>query len=371
MSATPHHIVLAAGGTGGHLFPAEALAAELLGRGCRLTVLTDSRGAVMGEAVSGLAVQIISARSVAGGLFSKLKGLVGLARGYMQARAALARLRPAAVVGFGGYPSLPTVLAAQHRRIPLVLHEQNAVLGRTNRVFAKGASRIATSFPQIAKLPGQVPTILTGNPVRPAFAALRDTPFPMLDTSGPIHLLITGGSQGARIFSDVVPDAIALLPDTLRARLRLTQQCRPEDLARVRQRYADLGVMAELSSFFNDIPARLAACHLAICRAGASTLAELTTLGRPAILVPYALAMDDHQTANARALVAAGGAWLVGQAEANPALLANHLLAVLTNPSQLVCAAAAAHAQGVPDAARRLADAVLSLTPPLALEPVA
>ncbi len=362
MSA-PATIVLAAGGTGGHLFPAEALAAALLGRGCAVSVVTDSRGAVMGDKVPGLGVQVIAARNTVGGLLAKIKGLASLAVAYVQARRALQRLRPAVVVGFGGYPSLPTVLAAQHLRLPVLLHEQNAVLGRANRALARGANRIALSFAQVERLPAGVSTVLTGNPVRPAFAKLRDTAYPAI-AGGALRLLVTGGSQGARVFSDVVPDALALLPAEIKARLHITQQCRPEDLQRVKARYAELGLVAELASFFTDIPERLAASHVIICRSGASTLAEITVLGRPALLVPYAFAMDDHQTANARAMVQAGAAWLLPQAEATPQRMAETLTSLLTGTDTLPRAATIAQTLGLPDAASRLADAVLALVPP-------
>jgi UDP-N-acetylglucosamine--N-acetylmuramyl-(pentapeptide) pyrophosphoryl-undecaprenol N-acetylglucosamine transferase len=355
-------IVLAAGGTGGHLFPAEALAATLLERGHAVTVLTDTRGAVMGETVRGLGVHIIAARTIVGGVLAKIKGFAGLALAYVQAHRALARLRPAAVVGFGGYPSLPTVLAAKHRRIPVLLHEQNAVLGRANRAMARGVSGIAVCYAAVSRLPAGVPTVMTGNPVRPAFADKRAVLYRAPSDDAPVRVLVTGGSQGARVFSDVVPEAVALLPQALRARLHITQQCRPEDLDRVQARYAELGISAELARFFTDIPDRLAACHLILCRSGASTLAEVTVVGRPALLVPYAFAMDDHQTANARALVDAGAAWLLPQADATAQSLSALLLTILSAPADMARAAAAAQACGVVDASTRLADAVLALS---------
>lgn len=354
-------ILLAAGGTGGHMFPAEALARELLARGRTVALVTDRRGKAFGDALPEVDVFRIHAATPSGGLAAKLRGMAELALGTLQARRLVSRLRPAAVVGFGGYPSVPAVLAARRARVPTVLHEQNAVLGRANRLLAGNARTIATSFPAVAQVraPDAGKLVRAGNPVRPAILAVRDLPYPEAAGDGPFRLLVTGGSQGARIFSDVVPAALALLPEALRRRIRLSQQARPEDLERACAALAGAGVEAEVSSFFKDMPDRLAACHLAITRAGASTIAELTAAGRPALLVPYPHAMDDHQTANAQALADAGGAWLLPQGSLTPAMLASRLESLLTMPASLTTAAAAARAWGAPDAAARLADAVL------------
>ncbi|CAK0761181.1 UDP-N-acetylglucosamine--N-acetylmuramyl-(pentapeptide) pyrophosphoryl-undecaprenol N-acetylglucosamine transferase [uncultured Gammaproteobacteria bacterium] len=360
-------VVLAAGGTGGHLFPAEALARELLDRGIPAALITDRRGRAFGGSLSEVPVHRIDAATLGAGLVGKLRGTALLGLGLVQSLWLLRRLRPAAVVGFGGYPSLPTVVAARLLGIPVMLHEQNAVLGRANRLVAGGARRIAISFPEVSavsvELRGRLVT--TGNPARPEFAAARDCPYSAFnDARGTLRLLILGGSQGARVFSEVVPEAVAALPLDLRLRLSISQQCRPEDLAMVRAAYDRVGVIdVDLSAFFRDVPQRLAACHLAICRAGASTVAELTTVGRPAILVPYPYAMDDHQTANAKALVAAGAAWLVPQPEFTPAALAACLVALFAHVDELAHAAAAARAWGRVDAAARLADAVTGLLP--------
>jgi UDP-N-acetylglucosamine--N-acetylmuramyl-(pentapeptide) pyrophosphoryl-undecaprenol N-acetylglucosamine transferase len=356
-------IMLAAGGTGGHMFPAEALARELLARGHRVVLVTDRRGKAFGEALPEIAVHRIRASTLGSGLLNKLRGTIELGLGTMQARGLIARLRPDIVVGFGGYPSVPTVFAAQRSAIPVVLHEQNAVLGRANRMLAGRASRIATSFTDVAsvRLEDRARLVRTGNPVRPAFAAVRGLPYPALTPDGPVHLLVLGGSQGARVFSEVVPQALGQLPDALRNRLSVTQQCRPEDLDAARTAFARAGVAAKLAAFFTDVPDRVASCHLAICRAGASTVAELTVAGRPAILVPYPYATDDHQTANARAMADAGGAWLMPQPSFTSEALAARLEALLTLPATLPKAAAAAHAWGTVDAAARLADTVLAL----------
>jgi UDP-N-acetylglucosamine--N-acetylmuramyl-(pentapeptide) pyrophosphoryl-undecaprenol N-acetylglucosamine transferase len=360
-------VMLAAGGTGGHLFPAEALARELLARRIPAVLVTDRRGKAFGEALGEIPIHRIRAATLGPGLIGKLRTMIELGAGTIQARALLGRLRPAVVVGFGGYPSLPAALAARLTGTPLVIHEQNAVLGRANRLVVAGASRIAVSFPEVAGVPaacaGRV--VVTGNPVRPGMAAARAAPYRLPAGDEPFRILVIGGSQGARVFSEVLPAALANLPAEVRGRLRLVQQARVEDLELARRAYAHAGMAeaVELSPFFNDIPERMAAAHLVICRAGASTLAELTAAGRPAILVPYPHAMDDHQTANARALAAVGGAWLMPQpvhsAAGLTAELTAELTALLQTPADLERAAAAARDWGAPDAAARLADAVL------------
>lgn len=354
MTAT---IVLAAGGTGGHMFPAEALARELLARGLKVVLVTDVRGHAFGDALPEVPVERVRAATLGGGLVGKVRMFMELAVGVRQAKALLKRIRPAAVVGFGGYPSLPTVHAAQRLGIPTILHEQNAVLGRANRLLAGKAARICTAFAAVKGLPTRAAVVRTGNPVRPGILALHGAPLP--DTDHGLNLLVTGGSQGAAVFSSVVPQAIAMLPDDLRQRLRIVQQARPETMADAHAIYDDIGAEVELSPFFRDMPARLAACHLMICRSGASTVAELAVAGRPAILVPYPHATDDHQTANARAVAEAGGAWIVPQPEFTSQALAERLTRLLTDTAALQKAAAAARAWAMPDAATRLATVVL------------
>ena len=356
-------IVLSAGGTGGHMFPAEALARALLAEGCAVRLITDDRGGAFGSALPDVAVDRIAAAQIGRGLLGKLRTLAALARGYRQAGRLLRRIAPAAVVGFGGYATASTMMAASARRLPTAVHEQNAVLGRVNRKLAGRVSRIATSFPQVARLPADRSdrAVQTGNPVRPAVLAAANTPYPVPSAGDPLRIVIVGGSQGARILSEVVPPALAALPDDLRSRLSVTQQCRPEDLDGVRQSYAELGIAADCAAFFDDIPQRLAAGHLAICRAGASTIAELTVIGRPAILVPYPFATDDHQTANARALVAAGGARSITQSDFSTDRLTAELTGLLADPAGLARTAAAAHGMAYPDAAERLARMVIDL----------
>jgi UDP-N-acetylglucosamine--N-acetylmuramyl-(pentapeptide) pyrophosphoryl-undecaprenol N-acetylglucosamine transferase len=359
-----HPIVIAAGGTGGHLFPAEALAAELLARGERIVLMTDARSAAFDSAAFANAERfVLHGSGLSGrGVIRAAKGAVALAAGTWQARGLLKRLGAAAVVGFGGYPSVPPLLAALgmlgHRPVT-VLHEQNAVLGRANRLLGRRADRLALSFGGTGKVPDGARIEVVGNPIRPALAALAGSPYP--GTEGALRLLVLGGSLGARVFADVVPPAIAALPEALRQRLVVAQQCRPEDLNRTRVAYEAAGVPAELSPFFPDIAGRLEMAHLVIARAGAGTVAELACAGRPAILVPLPHAIDDHQQANARLLEEAGAATIVSQRGFTSARLAADLAAQLADPRCLVRAAASAARLAQPDAARRLADLVLSL----------
>ena len=356
-------IVLAAGGTGGHLFPAEALARALLERQCRVALVTDRRGQAFGDKLPDIELHRIRAGRFGAGLVSKVVAGAELALGTREAHRLLRRLAPAAVVGFGGYPSVPPMLAAARLGLPTLIHEQNAILGRANRLLAPRAKRIATSFTEVGAVRNadRARIVETGNPVRPTIAALRGAPYPMPSLEGPFEILIIGGSQGARVLSEVVPAALAQLPEPLRSRLRLTQQARAEDIDAVRRAHQASGVAAALATFFADIPERLARAHLVISRSGASTVAELAMVGRPAILIPYLQAADDHQTANARALEKAGGAWVMGQATITPAALGEKIMALMTAPTLLADAAAKAHALGRPDAAWALADLVLSL----------
>jgi len=353
-------IVIAAGGTGGHFFPAEALAAELLARGHRIALMTDSRSTGLQSAVfAGHEQFVISGAGIAGrGALRGAAAMMAMSAGIVQARGILKRLNAGAVVGFGGYPSVAPVLATRSlwRRPAVLLHEQNAVLGRANRFLARHADLLALSFAATTRVPENAATEVTGNPVRPAIAALVQTGYAA--PTDKIRLLVLGGSLGARVFSDVVPDALLALPESLRARITVVQQCRPEDIDRVRARYAAAGIAAELSSFFPDVAARLVAAHLAIARAGASTVAELAVAGRPSVLVPLPNAIDGHQSANARALADAGGAWVMPQPEFTPAGLAERLAAVLTDAPALARAAVGARSVARADAAARLADRV-------------
>ncbi len=355
-------IILAAGGTGGHMFPAEALARALLARGRLVAVVTDARGGTFGDALPGVETFRIRAATIGRGVVGKLRTALALVIGYGQARRLLKALRPVAVVGFGGYASAPTVFAAGRRGVPVLLHEQNAILGRANRMLARSATRIATSFPSVGGVrPGDLGKIVpTGNPVRPGIAAVGDQGY-RPPGGGGVRLLVLGGSQGARALSEIVPAALTALPEPLRRRLVVTQQCRAEDLAGASAVYQRARIGHRLDTFFPDVPQLRAEAHLVIARAGASTIAELTAAGRPAILVPYPHATDDHQTANARALADAGGAWLMPQQAMTAATLAERLQALLADPDALSAAAAAARGFGAVDAAARLADAVVAL----------
>ena len=360
---TVRPIAIAAGGTGGHFFPAEALAAALIARGQRVGLLTDARsGGLKSQVFANRETYVLPGAGIAGrGLVRGAKAVLALAAGVLKARSLLARLNAGAIVGFGGYPCVPPVLATRFLRHPpaVILHEQNAVLGRANRFLSGRIDRLALSFSGTTRVPGSVRTEVTGNPVRPAITALADAAY--MPPDGTIRLLVLGGSLGARVFSDVVPEALLALPDDLRARLSVTQQCRAEDMDRVRAAYAEAGIAADLAPFFGDVAERLSAAHLAIARAGASTVAELAVAGRPAILVPLPGAIDDHQTGNARALADAGGAWVMPQPSFTQANLTSRLTKLLRDPAGLTRAAAAARTQARTDAAERLADLVETL----------
>jgi UDP-N-acetylglucosamine--N-acetylmuramyl-(pentapeptide) pyrophosphoryl-undecaprenol N-acetylglucosamine transferase len=355
-------IVLAAGGTGGHVFPAEALARALVSRGRAVAFMTDARGENFSDRVAGVETYRVRAGRFDRGLLGKAVGVAELMLGLAQARGRLRALTPAAVVGFGGYPSVPTVMAASLLHLPTVIHEQNAVLGRANRLLAPRVRRIATSFAEVAMLgtTERQRARHTGNPVRPAIAALATAAYTAPQGDTPFELLVLGGSQGARILSEVVPAALAALPDALRRQLRVSQQARPEDLDAVRRAYEGSGVVAELASFFGDVPQRLARAHLVIARSGASTVAELGAAGRPAILVPYPFAADNHQAANAAAFEASGGGSVLLQPVFTAEALARLLQELAVGPERLAAMAAAARAFGRPDAAERLADLVLA-----------
>jgi UDP-N-acetylglucosamine--N-acetylmuramyl-(pentapeptide) pyrophosphoryl-undecaprenol N-acetylglucosamine transferase len=261
---------------------------------------------------------------------------------------------------------VPAVLAATSLGGKTVIHEQNAVLGRANRFLAPRVTRIATAFKTVSGLRDEdvAKTVWTGNPVRPDIIAIADQPYPPLTDDGPINLLVFGGSLGAAVFSEIVPDAIAALPESLRTRLRVVQQCRKEDLETVRALYGTAGIDAELASFFDDMPAKLAQAHLVIARSGASTIAELTAAGRPAILVPYPHATDDHQTKNAVSLCDAGGGWMIPQTSFDRETLTARLSALLNSPRTLQTTAQCTGRMGMRTAADNLADLVVSVIDP-------
>jgi UDP-N-acetylglucosamine--N-acetylmuramyl-(pentapeptide) pyrophosphoryl-undecaprenol N-acetylglucosamine transferase len=355
-------ILLAAGGTGGHLFPAEALAEALIGRGVAVELATDERAERYGGQFPAREIHIVPSATLRGrGLVAFVRTGAVLGFGLLRAFALLGRIKPAAVVGFGGYPTLPPVLAATLRRIPTIIHEQNAVMGRANKLLAPRVSKIALSF---AGVLDQTPAlaakaIRTGNPVRPAVGAAAATPYPALQADGLFRLLIFGGSQGARVMSEIAPAAIERLDPALRMRLLLAQQARSEDLRPVRESYTRLNISAEVAPFFPDLPARIAAAHLVVARSGASTVAELAAIGRPAILVPLPHALDQDQHANAGVLECAGGALRLRQDDFTPGRLASEIARLAAEPQRLADMATAARSAGAIDAAERLADLVL------------
>ncbi|HEX8222380.1 MAG TPA: undecaprenyldiphospho-muramoylpentapeptide beta-N-acetylglucosaminyltransferase [Allosphingosinicella sp.] len=354
------HYVLAAGGTGGHMIPAHALAAELMRRGHRVALVTDDRGARIPGLFEGVPVHILPAGRLGGGPLGWLSAIRKIFTGRAMASRLYETFEPSAVIGFGGYPALPALMAAQRDRIPTLVHEQNAVLGRVNRLLAGRVDAIATAYPHVQRLARsrEGKTHLVGNPVRDEVLALRDQPYPELTDEGVFRLLVTGGSQGATILSQVVPEGLGLLPEHFRRRLQVTQQCRAEDIEEVRARYAALGIPAELATYIPDMPDKIAWTHLVIARAGASTIAELTAAGRPAILIPLPIATDDHQTFNAREMARAGGARAIAQKSFTPVELAKQMQKLGLEPAALANAAARARAVGRPNAASDLADLV-------------
>ncbi|MAY19168.1 MAG: undecaprenyldiphospho-muramoylpentapeptide beta-N-acetylglucosaminyltransferase [Erythrobacteraceae bacterium] len=356
------HFVLAAGGTGGHLIPAFALAAELHARGHHVALITDERGANIPGKPDYLTAHVLPAGRFGKNPLKWIGGIKAVLEGRSMALRLFESFEPSAVIGFGGYPALPALLAATSAGIPSVVHEQNAVLGRVNRLLSGRVDAIATAYPEVQRLkPKHAGKVhLVGNPVREEVLALRDEDFPAFTEEGLLRVLITGGSQGARVLSEVVPDGLAMLPPPLRDRLQVTQQCRTEDLDGVRERYASHAIPAELGTYFEDMHERLAGAHLFIGRAGASTIAELTAVGRPAILIPLPIATDDHQAANTREMVKAGGARMIRQEKFAPKELAKQIQALAQNPASLANAAHGAWNCGRPKAAQDLADLVES-----------
>lgn len=358
MKQTKRRVFLAAGGTGGHLFPAQALAEELVKRGHEVDLLTDERVRDYGKNFPAAHVHLIPSASLSlSDPFGLPQRLWRLGRGYVLSRQLLAREKPDAVVGFGGYPSLPPLIAAAHLSIPSIIHEQNAVMGRANRLLATRTKAIATSFESVVGIPESAKSIvhLSGNPVRGLVLASAKVPYKAIGARDKIRLLIFGGSQGAKFFSSAMPGVLAGLPESLRKRLSVTQQCRAEDLQSVKHAYGKSGVSATLETFFSNLPEIIAQSHLVICRSGASTIAELGVLGRPAILVPLPGAIDNDQLNNARSFEMAGGGFLLEQKHAETAEFAKLLQQLLETPERLKEAAAAAKRHGKPDATQRLA----------------
>jgi UDP-N-acetylglucosamine--N-acetylmuramyl-(pentapeptide) pyrophosphoryl-undecaprenol N-acetylglucosamine transferase len=357
--------LVAAGGTGGHLFPAFALAQELGRRGIAVDLATDVRGDRYGTDFPARNVYQVPSATPQHWSPAALAGLAyTLSRGVARAHKLLGTLRPAAVIGFGGYPTFPPLVAARLRGIPTVVHEQNAVLGRANRMLAKGVTAIATSFEPTKFLDGRLRSKarLTGNPVRDSVVAAAAVPYRVPEPGGRFMLVVFGGSQGARFFSDTVPPALAALPEAARRRLSVVQQARAEDVERVKSDYESAGIAAEVAAFFKDLPARMASSHLVIARAGASTVAELTVIGRPSILVPLPHSLDNDQLLNATRLAESGASWCIEQKERSPGGLAREIERLASDSVGLSRAATAARSKGHADAVKRLADLVEGLT---------
>ncbi|ESX28124.1 undecaprenyldiphospho-muramoylpentapeptide beta-N-acetylglucosaminyltransferase [Mesorhizobium sp. RSR565B] len=350
-------ILLAAGGTGGHLFPAEALAHELIERGWGVHLATDDRAERFAGHFPAAAIHPIQSATMGSKNPVALLGAFWkIWRGVRQASAVMARIKPDAVVGFGGYPTLPPLYAATRRKLPTLIHEQNAVMGRANRALSGRVDAIAGGFlPQDESATG-AKTVTTGNPVRPPILEAAKTPYTASKGADPFRLLVFGGSQGAQFFSDAMPTAIALLPEAQRKRLVITQQARADDVARVKAGYAALGVHVEVSPFFTDMAQRMGAAHLVISRSGASTVSEIAVIGRPALLVPYPYALDHDQAANAAALAAAGGGEVHPQSSLSPERIAALIGGLMDTPERLTAMAAGAKSAGRPNAARLLAD---------------
>ena len=357
-------VFLSAGGTGGHLFPAEALAHALKPLGVRVGLVTDERALAYAQdfpadEVHGVASATFGSRAPQAMAASAFK----LARGFAQSLLLIQKRKPAAIVGFGGYPTLPPVLAASFLGTKIVLHEQNGVIGRANRALAGRADLIATGFPLVRgiKPEWREKMVHVGNPVRPAVLAASAMPYPATQPGFTFSLLVFGGSQGARVMSDVVPQALALLPEEARARLSIVQQARPEDVERVNAIYNAAGISGEVAPFFKDLPQRMAQAHLVVARSGASTVAELGVIGRPALLVPLPHSLDGDQAANATHFAACGAGTLVEQSAFDGSQLRETILKALADPTDLTRAAAAAKSAGIPDAADRLARQIATL----------
>ena len=360
MTEQSNLLALAAGGTGGHVFPASALAREMMNRGWKVVLITDRRGGAVGG-MEDVPTYRVRAGGIAGkSLLGRFRSVPELAIGTLQARGLLKRLSPDVVMGFGGYASVPTMMAATWSDCHTGIHEQNAVLGRANRLFAAKVDKIAMSYGVCRAVPPEAEKkiILTGMPVRSEIIAMRESAYPEIGEGGTIELLTIGGSQGARVLSDVMPEAIRLLPGDLRARVNIVQQCREEDLDRVRDAYRAIGVSAELAGFYGNMPQRLAKAHLVVSRSGASSVAEILAVGRPSILVPYPHAVDDHQSANAHAVAEAGAGWMMDQSIFTADNLSQRITELFSTKGLLGRVAGQAKRAGFGDAAVRLADMV-------------
>jgi UDP-N-acetylglucosamine--N-acetylmuramyl-(pentapeptide) pyrophosphoryl-undecaprenol N-acetylglucosamine transferase len=356
-------ILICAGGTGGHVMPALALADDLVARGFNVELVTDQRGLRMQKHFGSLPYHVIQAGTTGASLKDKIGGALKIGMGIIQARSLIRKLSPAIVIGFGGYPSFPAVYAAQQKGIKTVIHEQNAILGKANKMLASKVERIALSLPTESSLPDmeRIKAVVTGNPVRSDIAQLYFQPYPSLKDDGILNIFIMGGSLGAGVFSKIVPEALARLSDEYRARLNVVQQCREEDLQDVRVKYHDARIPARLDTFFDDVPKILERTHLVIGRSGASTVAELSAAGRPAIYVPAPYHPDQQQLHNAESVASEGGAWVMKEDNFKVDALTARIEAFLEDPGLLFKAAEAARTCGRPDATRRLGNLLTAL----------
>lgn len=363
MSDEQKLVLLATGGTGGHVTPAQALSRDLLSRGYQVAVVMDYRGMKYAEMFEGVDIHTIPSGTLKPGIIGKIKGVLALGYGVFQGWRLVKKLKPAVVVGFGGYPCFPSMFAAQKMKIPTIIHEQNAKIGKANAMLAPGADRIALSLPLMGGLDDedQVRAVVTGNPVRAEIAALYNEPYPSLKEDGPLRIFVMGGSLGARVFSKVLPRAFAKLDRAQRKRLHVVQQCREEDLKSVRDLYEENQIEADLKVFFDDVADQLKKAHLVIGRSGASSVAEVTTAGRPAIFVPYPHHKDQQQKMNAEALADNGGAWIITEAGFTEDAIFAKIESFLQNPETLFRTAERARAFGRPDSARKLGNLVTAV----------
>lgn len=365
MDHNENSIIISAGGTGGHMSPAAALAHNLIARGYRIVLMTDDRGVrYKNMFAEDVAIHVVRSGTAGAGIIGKIKGAYNLARGIMHALKTVKSIKPLCVVGFGGYPSFPGVYAAQKLKIPTILHEQNATIGKANLCLSPQAERIALSMPYMNELDriDQLRCVITGNPVRSEVSALYDSEYPKFTHDSDLNILVMGGSLGATVFSHVVPKALATLSPEYRARLKVVQQCRAADIEHAREVYQKEGIDATLSTFIDDIAGAFERAHFVIGRSGASTVAEVSVAGRPAIYVPYPHHKDQQQKKNAESVAESGGAWIMTEDAFNPEILTERITLFFQNPDILLRAAAKTRECAKPHAARKLGNLVVAIS---------
>ena len=363
MSDKQYFVLVSAGGTGGHMSPASALVSDLLARGYRVELMTDNRGAKYSSMFDGVKTHVVKSGTMGAGIMGKVKGVVNLSLGIVHALTLVKSLKPDLVIGFGGYPSVPGVFAAQKLNILTILHEQNAIIGKANVFLAPNAERIALSADNTTGLDREETfrSVITGNPVRPEISALHNIEYPSFSGADDMHILVMGGSLGATVFSEIVPQTLTQLPEEYRKRLKIVQQCRASDIDSVRAVYQDAGIDATLATFFDDVAGELTKAHLVIARSGASTVAEVSVAGRPAIYVPYPHHKDQQQKKNANTIADVGGAWVMTEGGFTQEALLTRIETFFQNPDSLSRAAAHAKECGTPDAAKKLGNLVTAI----------